>query len=430
MCNGIIFARYLMRYSYLIVWVVLLRIPLLSQGDKDTCVNCHKIATPKIVEEHSKSVHNQADLGCVSCHGGNDKDDDEENAHSTVNFKGKIVKKDIPLLCNNCHGDINLMKTFRLNANVYNEYLTSRHGKLLMEKSDSKVATCTDCHNVHNILSKKNPLSSTYKLNISTTCSQCHADKEYMKEYNISTTQFEEYSTGIHGQILHGRIEGKNPLLVPTCVDCHGVHGAVPPEVTSVHFICGTCHFEVLQYFKLSPHFNSLRLRGSPKCIDCHGNHKNSLPSGGLLLSSEKGGCGFCHSMDKENEILTITKGIQQMILDIQSHIQGLETMVRDYPSHKYPEIFNMAKTNLEKVQKSLSHLQKISHSLDIKLIEDDYNNIITLVNSTNVFKERFLSKEKEWSFALVLTFIVILLFIVLIFSFFVAKFILGRLKK
>lgn len=416
-------------------WVIYIIIsictgPVVSENKTaDTCINCHKIVNPKIVEEYKNSVHGQIDLSCTVCHGGNNKEEEEEKAHAPTNFKGKFAKKNIPELCNSCHGDINMMKTYRLNANVYNEYLTSKHGKLLIEQNDEKVAVCTDCHHIHNILSKKNPASPAYKLNIPYTCGRCHSDKEYMKQYNIPTNQVEDYVGGIHGQILYGKIEGKNPLLVPVCIDCHSAHGAVPPEVTNVPFMCGTCHFEVLQYFKLSPHFESLKRDGIPKCIDCHGNHKNTLPPVDLLFSTEKESCSFCHNLDKEKNISNTAQTLQKMISNTQEYIKQMNDLLKDYPFQNYAEIIATVKVNVEKIQRSLSHLQKISHSLDMNLIEKEYNNILTIVKSTNIFREKILSKERKWSRGFVLLLISIILLILFIVSIFIAKFILKRWK-
>lgn len=411
-------------------FIFLFFIPQLLGNNKDTCVKCHKIATPKVAREYLESVHSRnIDLTCTFCHGGDNKEESEEKAHNSKDFRGKISKKDIPALCSGCHSDIKLMKLFRLNTNVYNEYLTSKHAKLLMERGDEKVAVCSDCHSVHNILSKKDPASATYKLNIPKTCGRCHANKEYMKDYNIPTNQVEEYSSGIHGQILQGKIKGKNPLSVPTCVDCHGAHGALPPEITDLHFMCGTCHFAVLQYFKLGPHFDALKVNGSPKCIDCHGSHRNTLPAEGLLVSSDKGVCSSCHKMTEEKKVYNVIQTMYQMISNIQNDIKELNNMVSSYSYDKYPEIFTMAEANLEKMRKSLSHLQSITHSLDIKLIENEYKTIAGLLTSTKIFKEKFLSKENEWSFRFVLFVVGVILLGLLLLSFLIAKFVLKRFR-
>jgi len=77
-------------------------------------------------------------------------------------------------------------------------------------------------------------------------CGRCHSDIGYMRRYDpqARVDQEQEYRTSQHGRALAAGDEA-----VATCVDCHGVHGLLPPEEpasrvhpTRVAETCRTCH--------------------------------------------------------------------------------------------------------------------------------------------------------------------------------------------
>ena len=131
------------------------------------------------------------------------------------------------------------MRTFNpsLRVDQLSQYWTSKHGQLL-KTGDTKAAVCTDCHGVHGIQSVKFPKSPTFPWNIPQTCGRCHADPNLMKDYQIPTNQLEQYKGSVHAQALFD----KKDLSAPACNDCHGNHGAVPPEVQSIASVCRQCH--------------------------------------------------------------------------------------------------------------------------------------------------------------------------------------------
>lgn len=199
----------------------------------NSCVSCHlemgdEMAAP--VEGMKEDVHTQQGLSCADCHGGDPEagldGDAEASMDPAKGYIGIPKRTDIPKFCARCHDDPNYMRRFnpRVSTDQFSRYKTSVHGKSL-QKGDSKVATCTDCHGVHGILDAKDSRSSVYPLNISNMCGKCHADEEYMKEYDIPTDQITAYQNSIHGKAL---LE-KGDQAAPACNDCHGNHGATPP---------------------------------------------------------------------------------------------------------------------------------------------------------------------------------------------------------
>jgi predicted CXXCH cytochrome family protein len=161
------------------------------------------------------------------------------------------------------------------------------HGKRLAT-GDEAVATCIDCHSVHDIRETKDPQSPTYPLRLPETCAHCHANAEHMAKYKISTTQFADYKTSVHWQAL----SKGNDLSAPNCATCHGNHGATPPQVTSVAEVCGTCHVVFAELFSKSPHQAPFADLGA--CVVCHSNHGIQRPSDKMLAGSSAI-CSQCH---------------------------------------------------------------------------------------------------------------------------------------
>jgi len=252
-----------------------------AKADASGCVSCHKNSDEDYLRAPAAAwpadVHAAAGLGCESCHGGDSKirkaDPDEWSEAAMDAAKGfnpAPDRKSIPKFCARCHADAAYMKRFNPSARVdqYAEYLTSVHGKL-NAKGDPNPATCVDCHGTHGIRPVSSPQSPAYSTNVSKTCAKCHADVAKMAPYKIPTTQYDGWSRSVHASALLER----GDLSAPACNDCHGNHGAAPPEVKSVVYVCGHCHGREAGLYRSSikqPIFDKLKL---PECIVCHSNH-------------------------------------------------------------------------------------------------------------------------------------------------------------
>jgi predicted CXXCH cytochrome family protein len=168
----------------------------------EICADCH----PHQEEKNLDSVHaaalSEGNLDaavCVDCHG----------AHDTLSLHEARVA--IAATCRNCH------------ASVYDEYVTSAHGKALTEEQNTDVPTCVDCHGVHNV---ESPHTTEFRLQSPNLCASCHADEELMAKYDISTDVFETYVADFHGSTVT-LFEQRSPdaeTNKAVCYDCHGVH--------------------------------------------------------------------------------------------------------------------------------------------------------------------------------------------------------------
>lgn len=239
------------------------------------------------------SPHSHEEVHCVSCHGGDDTTTDEKRAHG-AGFKGRIDRTDIPKVCARCHADEKVMRPYGLPVDQYNLYMQSRHGQLLA-KGDRKVAVCSDCHGAHDIMAVSDPASRVFATNIPRTCGKCHGDAEMLKERKIKNA-YADYLSSAHA---HELLDLGN-MRAPTCVSCHGVHGAQPPDVGDVTKVCGRCHTAERRYFTAGPHAKKMAENNVPACIACHGNHAVQASVAARLATN----CGSCHEKGDANEAM------------------------------------------------------------------------------------------------------------------------------
>jgi predicted CXXCH cytochrome family protein len=184
-------------------------------------------------------------------------------------------------------------------------YWTSGHGKRLRELGDEKVATCVSCHGSHSVRAIDDLASPVYPLHVASTCGKCHSDKELMagREYFgrlIGHDQVDRWKRSIHA---HAMLE-KGDMSAPTCNDCHGNHGALPPEVGSVANVCGTCHVKEGQLFSntlMQHRFEEIDL---PSCATCHNAHEISSPSDEMLGIGGNAVCTDCHERGQHGATL------------------------------------------------------------------------------------------------------------------------------
>jgi len=304
---------------------------------KTSCIGCHVQsemfdATAKAKLAHvPDDVHTSLGLSCHNCHGGNPDPKLAEDPAGAMdaNFKenpyvGKPARLGIPTFCGKCHSSAAFMKRFNPSArvDVVDEYHTSKHGQLLA-KNDENVATCIDCHGVHGIRRKSDPKSSVYPTHVAETCSRCHSDAKRMAAYKddygrpLPVDQYARWRGSVHANAMFA----KGDLTAPTCNDCHGNHGATPPGVESVSFVCGTCHAREAELFRKSAkhagfqqHNTAFLATGSScgdchpgtspevqpikqfsECIVCHQNHGITRPTVALLGNLPETPCAFCH---------------------------------------------------------------------------------------------------------------------------------------
>ena len=270
-----------------------------SAQETSSCIICHSslenlLSEPVKLFEHD--IHRSKGLSCNDCHGGNPAKSDKAGAKDRMwGFVGKPSAQQLPAFCGKCHSDAGLMKKFNpsLRVDQVQEYFTSVHGRRL-QGGDQKVATCVSCHGIHGIRSPGDPLSPVYPLNVAETCAKCHADAERMTGYGIAHDQYGKYKSSVHAKALYE----KSDLSAPTCNDCHGNHGAVPPGLTSVANVCGQCHSRQAELFQKSPHKDPFDKMQTGECLRCHSNHDIMPPTDQMAGVGPGSTCISCHNND------------------------------------------------------------------------------------------------------------------------------------
>ncbi len=194
-----------------------------------SCKQCHSEENDKAMH----SVHQEAmDKGntnaavCSDCH----------NPHTQKPI-AEMKKSDIPNTCARCH------------SAIFETYKTSVHGSALIGEGNTDVASCIDCHGVHNI---QHPTTAEFRNAIPQLCAKCHTDAAIMDKYGISTHVLDTYVSDFHGTTvtLFQSTSPDQPTNKPVCVDCHGVHD-IPKVDDPLHGIaikknlqvkCQRCH--------------------------------------------------------------------------------------------------------------------------------------------------------------------------------------------
>ncbi len=143
------------------------------------CGKCHD----QIFATYTKSVHgtalvqeNNVDVPiCADCH----------TAHTIQSPHTQDYRDKVPEMCGKCHGDAALMKKYGLYPGVVNSYLQDFHGvtlSLYRKQTDAAdatasrkpIATCVDCHGVHDITKTSGPSTNLVKARLVKRCQKCH----------------------------------------------------------------------------------------------------------------------------------------------------------------------------------------------------------------------------------------------------------------
>lgn len=311
-----------------------------GSAQESACVICHAdedmvdAASKAIVERFENDVHASVGLSCHDCHGGNPDPTLADDLFASMDpeladnpYVGAPERTEVPTFCGSCHSDPAFMRRFDPDQRVdqEQEYWTSHHGKALRE-GDDNVATCIDCHGVHGIVPADDTRSPVHPTKVAETCSSCHASAEHMAGYTLADgrelpiNQFALWRQSVHAAALLDR----GDLSAPTCNDCHGNHGAAPPGLESIAFVCGQCHGREADLFRSSPksdllvaHNEYLADAGEEgcaacheapepqasltdigpfsECASCHRHHAVIRPSVALLAPLPATPCAFCH---------------------------------------------------------------------------------------------------------------------------------------
>lgn len=347
-------------------------------GEKNSCVECHReldeeLKAPAVL--FPEDIHAKFGLDCSSCHGGNPREEDIDAAKD-ASFRPRPDRREIPEFCGACHSDFDFMRKYKPDIRVdqLDLYWTSYHGKAL-RKGDLQAAVCTDCHGIHGIREATHPKSWVFPWNIPDTCGRCHSKPDIMDSYGIPTSQQEDYKGSVHARALYE----KKDLSAPVCNDCHGNHGAAPPEVTSIAFVCRQCHPSPSELFGKSPHKTAYDELGISECEACHGNHKILPPSDEMLGTGEGAVCIECH--DEDSEAFRVAAEIKKRLDEFKARLEKAENMLEQADSQGVE--VSEPKFRLQEARTALVQVRNLTHSFSLEEIEkklEEGNTVLELV--------------------------------------------------
>jgi len=362
-----------MKYLILVtLFFQLIAVPMFAQEPDDACYQCHiemdidQDDEDRLFTNYLNDIHVEKGFSCADCHGGDPEafDDEDESMWDNDSYLGELSAKDEIQMCGKCHSDPVFMRNYSVSVSVDQEtqYWTSGHG-IALKKGNKKVATCTDCHGVHGILSVENPNSKVYDSTVPKTCSKCHSSESYMAGVLESTDQYDEYVKSVHGNAL---LEKKD-MFAPACNDCHGNHGASPPDVSSINEICGTCHAQNRDLFQNSHLSEAFLKEGLPQCESCHGNHNIVKPSDDFLNWGSASVCVECHEEGGKAKEMAGT--LYQIIDSLKINLDSAKTLV-ERAEIKGMEISDLY-FNLEDAHNALIHTRTSIHSFNTDFVRE-----------------------------------------------------------
>lgn len=148
------------------------------------CEKCHR----PIFDVYAASVHGKALIDennqdvptCIDCH----------KAHDISNPLTLAYSEHIPEMCGNCHANKAIMGKYGISTDVLKTYLSDFHGitlnfykrqEGLLMKPGRPMATCVDCHGIHDISWVAGTGNAAIKTNVVKQCRRCHkaADKNF-----------------------------------------------------------------------------------------------------------------------------------------------------------------------------------------------------------------------------------------------------------
>jgi predicted CXXCH cytochrome family protein len=367
---------------------------------ENSCIQCHTspdmwdpkdLKTMKALgkfplEVFKNDIHWQRGVRCQDCHGG-DTTVMEVKAHQAHGeFRTIKSPADVPAFCGRCHSDGEYMRHFvpSPRTDELSEYWTSGHGKHLKATGDPQVATCISCHDyphgnaldtkLHGIRPVAEPSSPVYHTNVPLTCAKCHSDKTIMagrtyKGKPLGCDEYANWRKSVHGVALID----KGDFSAPACNNCHGNHGAAPPQMDSVANACGSCHGKIAKLFADTKMRHSFEKEGLPGCATCHSNHFIHTPTDEFLGMQEGAFCARCHEEGKLKHGATIagTQAAKRLHDDLGHLKTGITTAEETLANAAELGMeVSKPKFELRKASDALTNARTMIHSFNVDTVE------------------------------------------------------------
>jgi predicted CXXCH cytochrome family protein len=198
-----------------------------------SCAACHrnisKYPHPRNTDKDYREFQVENSAPCQTCHVDQAKQELDSN-HARAFAAGNRNAA----VCTDCHGSHSVGKPSsprykistrcgRCHGAIYAQYISSVHGRSLLEIDNPDVPVCTDCHEAHK---QEDPTTQAFRLRSPKLCAKCHANAKLMRKYNITAGVFNTYVADFHGLTVT-LFDQKHPgqrINTAVCTDCHGIH--------------------------------------------------------------------------------------------------------------------------------------------------------------------------------------------------------------
>ncbi|MCX7612269.1 MAG: cytochrome b/b6 domain-containing protein [Ignavibacterium sp.] len=349
-----------------------------SKNLNNSCGNCHKEQKEEYIQSNhflAKQTNGADSPDCLGCH-------NQQITKSSFKKNPIEMKLAQEKLCLSCHLDNpDVKKRVNPKAKFIQAYNNSVHG-FELHNGNPNAANCIDCHGSHIVLKSSDSRSKVNRLNIPSTCGNCH--KEIKKEFDES----------IHGvAVANGNIDS------PVCTSCHGEHNILkhtdpnsPVAFQNVSsMVCAPCHSSVRlteryglapdKYKTFTDSYHGLALRGGSatvaNCGSCHGYH-NIKPSSDPTSTIHKNNlvktCGNCHPGANTRFVtgtihVSVENKEEEPILYwiTNIYIVLIVTIVGAMFLHNSVDLYRKAKIK-KSIQQGEFHKEKYGHALYLRM--------------------------------------------------------------
>lgn len=228
-----------------------------------------------VVEAYLETTHGE--LGCITCHGGENVQNKEEAHLGMV----RTPSADAGGICIECHGEIG--ETFEESIHytiqgIQNQLENFSHPGVLDEEGGLKTAFDGNCYKCH------------------ATCGSCHVSRPAA------------FSGGLHSEHMFE----KRPPMEDTCYGCHGARNAGEfmgkvGYVTDVHYEggmdCMDCHPVSNFHGTGKAEQNMYDVHTLPNCTDCHQDvySNDSSIQAHKIHPEDMMSCQVCHASANNN---------------------------------------------------------------------------------------------------------------------------------
>jgi len=154
---------------------------------------------------------NTAAAVCTDCHG-------THRILKPADPESQVYVRNIPATCGQCHGKSDETATGNQERNPLDDYLTSVHGRELLELGNTKAPDCSRCHGIHGA-------TPPGVGDVGRICGNCH------------TSALRAFRDSPHAAAM---IEAG----IPECIACHENHATKTSDYHDLAKICLDCHEE------------------------------------------------------------------------------------------------------------------------------------------------------------------------------------------